>query len=251
MIEEDSNPAEKSGSFPLTRWTRVGRLRGDPESIEGRRALEELCSAYWYPLYVFARRKGHSQENAQDLAQGFFAKILRGDFLAGADQSQGRMRTYLLTAFTRFMADEWDKSQAGKRGGGVEILSLDFEDGERRFIEEPTSTQDHASAYERDWALSIIELSGAQLERECSQTGKAALFAALSPLITGAGELTSYESLTQVTGMTVEAMRQTVRRLRLRFKEILRQIIADTLENPTEAQVDAELRCLRAALADQ
>jgi DNA-directed RNA polymerase specialized sigma24 family protein len=250
MNEDDSNPAENNGAFPLTRWTRVGRLRGDPESTEGRRALEELCSAYWYPLYVFARRKGQSQEDAQDLAQGFFVKILKGDFLAGADQSQGRMRTYLLTAFTRFMADEWDKAKAIKRGGKVEMLSLDFEDGERRFIEEPAAVQDHERAYERDWALSVIELSGAQLEKECSQSGKAALFAALSPLITGAGEVTSYESLTQSTGMSVEAMRQTVRRLRLRFKEILRQVIADTLENPTEAQVDVELRSLRAALAD-
>lgn len=250
MLNEEANPQDNNGSFPLTRWTRVNRLRGDPESAEGLRALEELCSTYWYPLYVFARRKGQSQEDSQDLAQGFFAKILKGDFLAGANQSQGRMRTYLLTAFTRFMADEWDKSKAIKRGGGMEILSLDFEEGERRFIEEPAAIQDHEHAYERDWALSVIELSGAQLEKECSRAGKAELFTTLSPLITGTGEPSSYESLTQATGMSVEAMRQTVRRLRLRFKEILRQIIADTLENPTEAQVDAELRSLRAALAD-
>ena len=250
MIEDEANPQKNSGAFPVTRWTRVGRLRGDPNSKEGCRALEELCAAYWHPLYVFARRKGQSQEDAQDLTQGFFSKILKGDFLAGADQTQGRMRTYLLTAFTRFMADEWDKSKAIKRGGGVDFLSLDFDDGERRFMEEPAARQDHDQAYDRDWALSVIELSGAQLEKECTQVGKADLFSTLSPLITGSGEAASYESLTDTTGMTVEAMRQTVRRLRLRYKEVLRRSIADTLENPTDAQVDAELRALRAALED-
>ena len=250
MTEQGTNPAEPGhGAFPLTRWTRVSRLRGDPDSHEGRHALEELCSAYWYPLYCFARRKGQSQTDAQDLTQGFFAKILQGGFLAGASQSQGRMRTYLLTAFTRFMADEWDKSQAGKRGGGVEKLSLDFDDGERRYQVEPAAADDLEHAYERTWALSVIEQAGHALESECRTAGKEELFAALSPHITGSGDAVPYEQLVSVTGMTADAMRQTVRRLRLRLREILRNVIADTLESPTDAEVDEELRSLRAVLA--
>ena len=242
--------ANSGASFPPTRWTRVGRLRRDPESAEGRRALEEICGSYWYPLYVFARRKGQSGDDAADLVQGFFAKILRGSFLAGADESVGRMRTYLLTGFTRFMADEWDKASAGKRGGGVEVLSLNFEDGERRFMDEPMANVDHDQAYEREWALSVIEQAGAQLEAECERSGKGALFAVLSPLVRGDGETVGYEALTGETGMSVEAMRQTVRRLRMRMRELLRQVIADTLEDPTEEEVDEELRALRAALSE-
>lgn len=238
------------GAFPLTRWTRLGRLRGDPESDEGRCALEEICGSYWYPLYVFARRKGQSRDDASDLVQGFFAKVLKGVFLAGADEAMGRMRTYLLTGFTRFMADEWDKVSAGKRGGGVEVLSLDFEDGERRFMDEPVANGDHDQAYEREWALSVIEQAGRQLEVECERSGKGALFAVLSPLVRGEGEGVGYEALTGATGMSVEAMRQTVRRLRMRLREILRQVIADTLQDPSEAEVDDELRALRAALTE-
>jgi DNA-directed RNA polymerase specialized sigma24 family protein len=242
--------AESNGNaFPVTRWTRVSRLRGDPESKEGRRALEELCTAYWQPLYAFARRKGQAQADAQDLVQGFFAKVLQGSFLAGADKTHGRMRTYLLTAFTRYMADEWDKTRASKRGGGLEILSLDFDDGERRFIDTLSSGDSSLEQhYQRDWAASILERTGLQLQEECERAGKRALFEALRPLVAGGDDAVPYEQLTGTTGMSIEAMRQTVRRLRLRFREILRQLIADTLDSPTASQIDDELRALRAAL---
>ena len=242
------SPASRSGLFPVTRWTQVSRLRVDPESAEGQRALGDLCQAYWYPLYAFARRKGQSQADAQDLAQAFFAKVLQGNFFASAQAGDGRMRTYLLTAFTRHMADEWDKSQAKKRGGGVEVLSLDFEDGERRFQDEPASAESHERDFERAWARSVLSQAGAALEKECAGAGKGSLFAAISPLITGEGDAAVYEELTQSTGMTVEALRQTVRRLRLRFRDLLRETIADTLDEPTEAQIDAELQVLRAVM---
>jgi RNA polymerase sigma-70 factor (ECF subfamily) len=170
--------------------------------------------------------------DAQDLTQAFFAKVLRGNFFAGAQSDDGRMRTYLLTAFTRHMADEWDKSQAKKRGGGLEILSLDFD--ERTF--------------ERAWARSVLEQAGAQLEMECISAGKAELFAALSPLITGDGEASAYEAISARTNISSDSLRQNVRRLRLRFRELLRVVIADTLTEPTEEQIQAELLALRAAL---
>ena len=242
------SPASNSGQFPVTRWTQVSRLRHDPESPEGRRALSELCQAYWYPLYAFARRKGQSQADAQDLTQGFFAKTLRGNFFAGAQATDGKMRTYLLTAFTRHMADEWDRAQAKKRGGGLEILSLDFDDGERRFQEEPVSDESLERSFDREWARSVLAQAGTQLEDECRQAGKADLFAAISPLITGEGDASAYDELSQRTGLTAENLRQSVRRLRLRFRDVLRSVIADTLDDPSDAQIDTELQSLRAVM---
>ncbi len=235
--------------FPVTRWTQVGRLRHEPDSAEGRRALEELCAAYWYPLYAFARRKGQAGADAQDLTQGFFAKVLRGNFFAGAQAGDGRMRTYLLTAFTRHMADEWDRSQAKKRGGGAEVLSLDFDDGERRFLEEPASDESVERSFDRAWARSVLERAGERLRQECAEAGKGELFAALSPLITGEGDACAYEALAGTTRMSAEALRQSVRRLRLRFRDLLRDAVADTLDEPSPARVDEELQALRAAIA--
>lgn len=240
--------ATKPGLFPVTRWTQVSRLRHDPDSPAAQRALSDLCQAYWYPLYAFARRKGQSQADAQDLTQAFFAKVLRGNFFAGAQSSDGRMRTYLLTAFTRHMADEWDKSQAKKRGGGVEVLSLDFDDGERRFMAEPASDDTLERTFDRAWARSVLQQAGAQLERECIAAGKGELFAAISPLITGEGDANAYDVLAKQTGVSAEALRQSVRRLRMRFRDALREVIADTLDAPTEAQIDAELQALRAVM---
>lgn len=250
MFESPSDPpqATQRGLFPVTRWTQVSRLRHDPESAEGRRALSDLCQAYWYPLYAFARRKGQAQADAQDLTQGFFAKVLRGNFFAAAQESDGRMRTYLLTAFTRHMADEWDRAQAKKRGGGVEVLSLDFDDGERRFQEEPASEESLERIFDRAWARNVLERAGAQLEQECLAAGKGELFSAISPLITGDGDASAYDELSKRTGLTVENLRQNVRRLRLRFRDVLREVIADTLDDPTPAQIDAELRALRAVM---
>lgn len=250
MNESDTrSTAPQGGLFPPTRWTRVSELRRDPASDEGRKALAELCQTYWYPIYAFARRKGQPPADAQDLVQGFFAKMLGSNSFADASAAAGRMRSYLLTLFTRHMADEWDKAQARKRGGGIEILSLDFDDGEQRYLHEPACDGVHESVFDRAWAQSVIEQAGAALEAECAQQGKAGVFEHVSPLITGSGEASAYEDLAARTGMTAEALRQFVRRLRLRFRDLLRQTISDTLENPDDSAVDDELRSLRAALS--
>ena len=162
-----STPEASPGSlFPLTRWTRVSRLRADPESADAQRALADLCQAYWYPLYAFARRKGQSTEDAQDVTQGFFAKIVQGSFFASARATEGKLRSYLLTAFTRHMADEWDKSRAQKRGGGIEFVSLDFDDGERRFLAEPASSESLEQTFDRAWARRVLEQAGGALEAD-------------------------------------------------------------------------------------
>jgi DNA-directed RNA polymerase specialized sigma24 family protein len=243
-----SEAAPAGSLFPNTRWTRVSRLRADPSSADGQRALADLCQAYWYPLYAFARRKGQGMEDAQDLTQGFFAKIVQGSFFADARSSVGKLRSYLLTAFTRHMADEWDRARALKRGGGLEFVSLDFEDGERRYLAEPADKASVEQSYDRAWARSVLDQAGTALAQEAADGGKGDLFAVLSPLITGDGDGAAYEVLATTTGMSAEALRQAVRRWRVRFREVMRTVIADTLDAPSDAEVDAELRALRDVL---
>lgn len=247
--ETDRSDSAKGSLFPPTRWTQVSTLRKAPDSPEGRRALEELCQTYWYPVYAFARRKGQAVADAQDLTQGFFAKILSAGFFENASSTEGRLRSYLLTSFTRHMADEWDKSQARKRGGGVEILSLDFDEGEQRYLHEPTASSSLEHGFDRAWARSILDQAGMALEEECAHDGKSRLFAELAPLITGNGEMEPYETISVRVGISPDALRQSVRRLRLRFRDLLRQTVADTLDTPDDAAIDDELRTLRAILA--
>ena len=241
--------APPNSLFPPTRWTRVSALRRAPDSPEGRQALADLCQAYWYPVYAFARRKGKPVADAQDLTQGFFAKVLSGGLFESADEARGKLRPYLLTAFTRHMADEWDKTMAGKRGGGVEMLTLNFEDGEQRFLEEPACEEEQTRGFDRAWALSVVEQAAVALEAECAKQGKSELLAHLGPLHTATDEAESYDRIASRTGMSVEALRQAKRRLMLRFRELLRQAVADTLDNPDEAAVEEELRVLRSVLS--
>jgi len=241
--------APPNSLFPPTRWTRVSALRRAPDSPEGRQALADLCQAYWYPVYAFARRKGKPVADAQDLTQGFFAKVLSGGLFESADEARGKLRSYLLTAFTRHMADEWDKTMAGKRGGGVEMLTLNFEDGEQRFLEEPACEEEQTRGFDRAWALSVVEQAAVALEAECAKQGKSELLAHLGPLHTATDEAESYDRIASRTGMSVEALRQAKRRLMLRFRELLRQAVADTLDNPDEAAVEEELRVLRSVLS--
>jgi RNA polymerase sigma-70 factor (ECF subfamily) len=184
------------------------------------------------------------------LVQGFFLKILSNNAFAFASAApeRGRMRTFLLTLFTRHMADEWDRTMAQKRGGGTELLSLDFEDGEQRFTQEPRSEGEIEQAYDRAWAESVIEQTASLLQEECEQSGKGELFHHLVSHIVGEAE-GNYEALATVTGLTTANLRQIVHRLRDRFRRLLRQTIADTLTEASEEVIDSELHSLRQALS--
>jgi DNA-directed RNA polymerase specialized sigma24 family protein len=235
-------------SFPVTRWTRVNLLRAEPESADGMRALADLCQAYWYPLYAFARRKGQSQEDAQDLVQGFFAYVLTANTFAQASADRGKMRSYLVCLFQRYMMDEWDKRSAKKRGGGVEFTSLDFVDGEQRFAVDDALVSDGERMYDRAWAQDVLLLTGAVLQREWMQAGKGEVYELLQPYIVGDAAELSYEQLGVKCGLSAANLRQMVSRLRSRFRVLLREQIADTLAEPTDEAIDAELQALRAAL---
>ena len=164
MFESGSNQPlrDQSPVFQTTHWSVVLQAAGE----ESGRALEHLCRTYWYPLYAFIRRKGHSPQDAQDLTQAFFARLLEKNYVAQADRERGRFRTFLLAALTHFLADEWDKARRLKRGGGREIISFDAALAEERYRLEPIDQLDAAKLYERRWVTTLFDQVLARLEQE-------------------------------------------------------------------------------------
>lgn len=235
--------------FQTTRWTLVANVRQVADPTLAQQALADLCRAYWYPLYAFARRTGCSVHNAQDVTQSFFGEILRNNLFAAADREKGRLRNFLLTAFRRHIRDTNDWEHTLKRGGTVEIRSLNLDEGEERYVREPAHHVTPEMLYERNWALAVLRgaLIGLAVEEACA--GREAQFTALegflSPESAAEGDYTAASAALQ---MTEEAVRKSVSRLRKKFRICLRRQIADTLDSPSESQIDEELASLGAAL---
>ena len=235
--------------FPVTQWTLLvnGCRAQDPEVR--RRSLEELCRAYWYPLYVFARRQGGGREDAEDLTQGFFHYLLEKNLFAAASQDLGKLRTFLLTVFQRYIGDVRSRDRALKRGGGQIILPLDLREGEERYAHEPADPLTPEALYDRSWAMALLAKSLEELGIGETSAGRGAHFKVLEPFLNaGAVADGNYEVAAQTLGMNHEAVRKAVSRLRRKFRDTLRQQIAATLQEPTDGQVDEELTALREAL---
>jgi RNA polymerase sigma-70 factor (ECF subfamily) len=236
-----------SPRFATTHWSLVVAA-GSDSSPEGRAALESLCTAYWYPLYAFARRGGAGSHAAQDLVQGFFAELLEKDWIRAADRSRGRFRTFLLAAFRNFSSHEREKARAAKRGGGRAPLPLDFEEGEVRYSREPADERTPEKVYERRWALTLLDEAVGRLREEHLAAGHEDIFEALRGTITAGGEASApYAEIGARLGMTEGAVKVAVHRLRRRYREVLREAIARTVADPSE--VDDEIRHLLEALA--
>ena len=241
-----NSAASGSAAFVTTRWSVVlAASHHDNEMTEA--ALARLCETYWYPLYAYARRRGYSAEDAQDLTQDFFARLLRRNWLADADQSKGRFRTFLLTAMERFLANEWDKARALKRGGGRPSIPLQLDTAETRYGIEPADMHTPEQAFEYRWALALLDEVVRQLETEFQRRGQAELFKALKPCLLGDGSTQPYAQLGSALGMEEGAVKVAVHRLRQRYRELLRAEIANTVAAPGE--VDAEMRHLFQVLA--
>jgi RNA polymerase sigma factor (sigma-70 family) len=239
-----------AAAFPMTRWSVVFQARQESRPEHSRAALEELCRQYWFPLYAFARRRGHAPPDAEDLTQSFFAELLTARLFDVADPAQGRLRTFLLTAFQRRLADHHRREHAQKRGGGTLTFSIDLEAAENRFRAELADNDTPESAFELRWAVALLDSAMSLLEREYAAAQKQKQFEALRPFLTAAqAHAEGYEELASRLGMTKIAARQCVHRMRERFRQILRHCVADTLREPGAAAVDEELAALKLALA--
>jgi RNA polymerase sigma-70 factor (ECF subfamily) len=210
-------------------------------------ALETLCRAYWYPLYAYVRRCGQSPHDAQDLTQEFFRLLLEKRWLQDADREQGRLRTFLITALKRFMAKEWRKATAQRRGGGLSPVPMDTTFAESRYAADPGAQAPADEVFDRQWALTLLELTMARLQAEYRAQGKAGDFAGLKDTLTAAHGAIDYGAVAAQLGVTEGAARVAVHRLRKRFREIYREEVAQTL--PAGAEVEAEVRYLAGALA--
>ena len=246
-MSDDAYAAEFQNAAPrdfrTTHWSLVVRA-GDSQSPGAAGALEHLCGMYWYPLYAFVRRKGHSHEEAQDLTQGFFEKLLAKGYLAAADGQRGKFRTFLLTSFTNFLSNEWDRASRLKRGGHLTFLSLDAEaEADDRYKLEPV---DHASAdrlFEQRWAHTIMESVLEHLADEMEPVR----FEALKGFLLGEEE-TSYATTAADLGMTVPAVTSAIHRMRARFGLLLREEISHTVTSDDE--VEEEIRHLIKVLTE-
>jgi RNA polymerase sigma-70 factor (ECF subfamily) len=229
-----------AADFATTQWSLVLRA-GDRANADAIGALAWLGERYWFPLYAYVRQKGRDVHEAQDLTQEFFTRLLEKNSLAVAAPERGRFRSFLLASMKNFLANEWDRVRARKRGGGRPRLSLDVDAGESRLNVEAARTDSPERAFERQWAMTLLENVVAKLETEFSSEGKARQFELLKGAITGEGNLQT-ETVAAELEMSAEAVRQAASRLRKRYRELLRAEVAATVEGP-EA-VDDEIRSL-------
>jgi RNA polymerase sigma-70 factor (ECF subfamily) len=233
-------------AFHTTHWSVVARACDDGNLELQRVALSALCETYWYPVYAFARRKGYAVEDACDLVQSFFTRLLEREDLAQADAERGRFRSFLLGCFVHFLANEWDRANADKRGGGRVEFSLDHERAEGRFQDEPTGEEDPERAFLRNWALTLIERVVVKLRGEYEDGGKGELFEQLRTSLTGDPGGARYAEIAEEMDTTEGAVKVAAHRLRGRFGTLLRREIADTLRDPGD--VEDEIRGLFEAL---
>jgi RNA polymerase sigma-70 factor (ECF subfamily) len=246
----DPVPPDGGRHFATTRWTLV-TAAGKQNTPESRRALSDLCRLYWYPVYAFVRRRGYTAEDALDLTQGFFTRLIDKNDLAAADRTRGRFRAWLLTAVKHYLANEWDKATAEKRGGGRAVFSFDInpDDAESRYRREPAHQVTPERIFDRRWALTLLEQTLAALEAESAAEGKRELYEALKPTLTADGRDArdeSYKDLAVRLGTSEGALKVAAHRLRRRYRDLLRGEIAETVER--EEEVDEEIRDLFAAL---
>jgi RNA polymerase sigma-70 factor (ECF subfamily) len=230
--------------FATTHWT-VVLAAGRGSSPDADRAIEELCRTYWFPLYAYVRRRGHTKEDAEDLTQAFFARFLARNYLDGLKAERGRFRAFLLASLQHFLANAWDRSQRQKRGGGAAHLPLDWQTADDLFRLAATQAAGPEQAFDREWALALLERVVSRLRDECVAAGRGPQFEGLRPFLTaGTGER-SYAGVASALRLEEPAARAAVHRLRKRYRQLLRDEIAHTLTDPS--QVEEELRSLFAA----
>jgi len=249
-MSPESGPPNNSDTSPRnfvkTHWSVVRAAKQGTPSEAGA-ALDRLCRTYWWPLYAFVRRRGYEAHDAQDLTQEFFARLLADDFLQGVDRSKGKFRSFLLAALEHFLAKEWRRAHAQKRGGKFAFVSLDDGSAETQFLQVPSADLPPEKLFEQQWALTLLDQVIIRLRQEHEAVGKGALFERLKIFLTGEKRAVAYAELALKMNTTEAALKMAGSRLRQRYGELLRAEIALTVARPEE--VDEELHALFAALS--
>ena len=244
MATSDKMAESHSRRFPTTSWTMVSAA--GHHSSGSADALSELCGAYWLPTYAFIRRRGYSPEESEDLCQAFFTRVLEHGTLGEARRERGKFRSFLLASATHFVANEWDRSRAQKRGGDCATLSFDFEAGEESYHREPYHQLTPEVLFERQWAVAVLDLVLARLREEHRRKGQTAQFDRLQGYLTGDREPGSYGEVARSLNLSDGAVRTAVHRLRRRYAELVREEVLLVVGDPDE--VEGEIRFLLAAL---
>jgi RNA polymerase sigma-70 factor (ECF subfamily) len=245
VTNSPSYSASGDSRFATTQWQLVRSAAATP-SAAARAALAELCERYWYPLYSFVRRRGHEPDEAADLTQAFFVKLLEGDAISQATPERGRFRSFLLASLSHFIANHWRAERAQKRGGGNLVsLELNFEDGESRYLLEPAHEQTPERIFARRWALTLLQQALEALRAELVAAGKEQQFLVLRGYLDDSNHAT-YQAAAEQLGISEVAVRVAVHRLREKYRRQLRAQVAQTVE--TEAEIDEELQDLLKAL---
>lgn len=247
MKQESDSSAVGGAQFHTTRWTLV--IASAQSQVEaGKAALAELCRLYWYPLYAFARRRGSSPHDAQDLTQGFFMHLLEHRSLTQVDRLKGKFRSFLLASFQNYLSNEAQRTRSLKRGGKNEFVSLDWEDAENRYQLEPADYLTAEKIYDARWAMTLLRQVMDQLGQRYIAQGKGSIFEALQVYLRVGDEkgAPSYDEAAKRMGMTVPAVKTLIHRLRKQYTAILREEVCRTVSDPTE--IDAEIHCLCDAL---
>jgi RNA polymerase sigma-70 factor (ECF subfamily) len=244
---DSSPPTGTPGDiFATTHWT-VVLAAGRRHTPQSDHALEELCRTYWFPLYAYVRRHGHAKADAEDLVQAFFARFLAKNYLADLSAERGRFRAFLLAALKNFLINDWKKAQRLKRGGGAANLSLDWETADTKFQVAAQNEPSPDQAFDREWALALLSKVIERLQAECAADGKAQLFAQLKVFLAAGKSETAQSEVAKALGLEEGAVRVAVHRLRKRYRQLLRDEIANTIADP--AMVDEEMRALFGAFA--
>ena len=236
-----SGPEANGGTFATTLWSVVAAA-GDASAAAAQSALEQLCRSYWYPLYAHVRRRGYSREDAEDLTQAFFARLLKHGSLSAADPSRGRFRCFLLAGLNHFLANEWNKARAEKRGGDRSHLSFDTASAEQLYDREGDHELNPEELYERSWALQFLDHVRARLREMYAGEGKADRYEALERFLPGEEDPPSYAQAAAQLGVPEGTLKADVHRLKRKYGELLREEVAHTVACPE--QIDDELRYL-------
>jgi DNA-directed RNA polymerase specialized sigma24 family protein len=243
----DSKQAARTdqAAFVTTHWSVVLAAR-ETDAPQAAAALEKLCRTYWYPLYAYLRRRGYGEHDAQDLTQGFFAHLFERDWLQRVAREKGRFRSYLLAALNYFLADQRDRASAQKRGGGRPIISFDAHEAEERYRLEPVDERSPDKLFERRWAMTLLDQVLSRQAQEFSDAGKRELFNRLQPFLVEGSSENTYAEIAREGGISEEALKKAVQRMRRRYHQLFREEIAQTVASPEE--VEDELRHLCAIL---